>query len=69
MPNVIKRTIMVEEFESAKVDIHCTSIPIAMISRCWLKKGMIWNYFGIKGDKSGKPVKEDINKLVCKLRK
>ena len=30
---------------------------------------MIWSYFGVKGDKSGKPVKEDIDKPVCKLCK
>ena len=32
-------------------------------------KSVIWNYFGVKGDESGKPVKEDIDKPVCKLCK
>ena len=27
------------------------------------------NYFGVKGDESGKPIKDDINKPVCKLCK
>lgn len=30
---------------------------------------MIWNYFGVKSDESGKPVREDIDKPVCKLCK
>ena len=30
-------------------------------------KSVIWNYSGVKGDESGKPVKEDIDKPVCKL--
>jgi len=32
-------------------------------------KSVIWKYFGVKDDKSGKPVKEDIDKPVCKLCK
>jgi len=32
-------------------------------------KSAVWNYFGLKGDKSGKPLKEDIDKPICKLCK
>ena len=32
-------------------------------------KSVIWNYSGVKGNESGKPVKEDIDKPVCKLCK
>ena len=32
-------------------------------------KSVIWSYFGLKGNESGKPLKEDIDKPICKLRK
>ena len=32
-------------------------------------KSVIWNYFGVKGDASGKPIKEALDKPVCKLCK
>ena len=61
------------EPELAKVDRHCSSDldsdnELVLVKKSWVKS-MIWNYFGVKGDESSKPVKEDIDKPVCKLCK
>ena len=66
---VIKRT-MVEECESVEVS---TSNSYSDNELVFVKKSrvksVIWSYFGVKGDESRKPVKEDINKPVYKLYK
>ena len=65
---------MVEEPESAEVELvdsHSDSDSddeLVLVKKTRVKS-VIWNYFGVKGDESSKPVKEDINKPVCKLCK
>ena len=59
---------MVEEHESVEASTSPSDsdneLVIVKKSRV---KSVIWHYFGVKGDESGKPVKEDIDKPVCKL--
>ena len=61
---------MAEEHESVEVSTSPSDsdneLVIVKKSRV---KSVIWRYFGVKGDESGKPVKEDIDKPVCKLCK
>ena len=61
------------EPQLAEVDRYCSSDSgsdneLVLVKKSEVKS-MIWNYFGVKGDESGKPVKEDIDKPVCKMCK
>ena len=61
------------EPELTEVNGHCSSDSdsdneLILVKKSRVKR-VIWNYFGEKGDESGKPVKEDIDKPVCKLCK
>ena len=58
------------EPELAEVDRHCSSDSDSDNELVLVKK-VKWKawYGGVKGDESGKLVKEDIDKPVCKLCK
>ena len=54
------------EPELAEVDRHCSSDldndnELVLVKKSRVKN-VICNYFGVKGDESSKPVKEDIDK-------
>jgi len=61
---------MVGEPELVEVDrfLDSDSDELLLVKKSRVKS-VIWNYFGVKGDESGKPVKGDIDKPVCKLCK
>ena len=61
---------MAEEHESVEVStlLSDSDNDLVIVKKSRVKS-VIWCYFGVKGDESGKPVKEDIDKPVCKLCK